>query len=192
MRSSRIVLPTLFTLFALAAARPSDATSVVTIDFEAQANLEVLTNQFAADHILFGNVIVLRAFDTLNEIDFPPSSGLQAISGLDAGPAVIEFTRPATLFRVHLTTFETAAVTLFLDDGTSVTHLIASNLGVGEDLSFSAGRFDRIEIAGTLSGNAFALTLDDVEFAIPEPSAFLVMALGLVPISLAIRRHARV
>jgi hypothetical protein len=155
----------------------------------------VVTNQFVDDHILFSNVIVLESFSSLNEIDFPPSSGVHAISGLGPGAAVVEFTQPARLFSVHLMTATNATVTAFLADGTSASYVVAPNLGVGGvfTLSYPDQALLRVEIAGgvPLNPNAFQLTLDDVVFAIPEPSALLVMGMGLLPVSAAIRRRTR-
>ena len=177
-----------FALLALAVARPAVALPVVTIDFESLANLEAVTNQFAADQIVFSNVIVLESFSTLNEIDFPPSSGVHAITGIAAGPAVIDFLQSASLFNVQLTTADTALVQAFgVGDVLLDSQLVVANLGAPTQAGFLRGSqdIDYVAIASQSTGNAFFLTLDDVSFQIPEPSGLLLMVAGLVPISAA-------
>jgi hypothetical protein len=180
-------------LLCAGAASSSQASSIVTIDFESLAEGDLVTSQFAVDRIVFGNLHVRTAGSTLNEFDFPPTSGVNVATGVGAGPAVVEFLSPARLFSVQLTTFGTAVVEAYgagnvlLDSRT-----VLDNLGSSTLVTFMRSDRDMtaIRIAG-LSGDAFLLTIDDVVFAIPEPSAFLVMAVGILPITAAIRRHKR-
>jgi len=188
-----------FALLAFASARSADA-APVTIDFEALANLEVLTSQFAADQVVFGNLIVLESFSTLNEIDFPPSSGVHAVSGFAGGPVLVDFLQPASLFSVQLTTSDSALVQAFgAGDVLLDSQVVSANLGSHTQVAFLHGSSDieYVAIASQLSGNAFFLTLDDVVFdtdgvvPIPEPSGLLMPVSGLALISLALRFRAR-
>ncbi len=179
---------------ALALARPAHA-APVTIDFESLPNLEVVTLQFAADDIAFSNVIVLEAFSTLNEIDFPPSSGIHSVSGIAPGAAVIDFLLPARLLGVRLTTANTALAQAFgAGDVLLDSQLVVANLGSNTNVEFvrSIPDIEYVRFAGQLSGDAFSLTLDDVVFdtaEIPEPSTLVLLAAGLIP--LAIHRGRR-
>jgi hypothetical protein len=184
----------------LALARPADA-APVTIDFESLAEFELVTNQFAADGIVFGNLIVLEAFSSLNEIDFPPTSGVHALSGLDPGAALIDFLLPASLFSVQLITADDALVQAFgAGDVLLDSLLVAPNLASPTQVEFlrASPEIEYVTVASQLTGNAFPLTLDDVVFdtaapapepgvPIPEPSGLLLLAAGLVPVSRAIR-----
>ena len=182
--------------------RPADA-APVTIDFESLAELEVVTNQFAADQVAFGNLIVLEAFSTLNEIDFPPTSGVHAVTGLAEGPAIIDFLLPASLFSVQIITGDDALVQAFgAGDVLLGSELVAANLGSPVLVEFlhAGPDIEYVTFASQLTGSAFFLTLDDVVFdrevpvpeaPIPEPSGFLMLATGLIPIWLAIRRRLR-
>jgi hypothetical protein len=189
-------------LLAASFARPADA-APVTIDFESLAELEVVTNQFAADQIAFDNLIVLEAFSTLNEIDFPPTSGVHAVTGLAVGAAIIDFLLPASLFSVQIITSDDALVQAFgAGDVLLGSEIVAAGLGspVQVDFLHASADIEYVTIASPLTGNAFSLTLDDVVFdrevpvpeaPIPEPSGFLMLATGLIPVWLAIRRRPR-
>lgn len=66
-------------ILGLAAAQPAHA---VTLTFEGLADLEVVTNQYAAQDALFVNATAAVAppGGTLNEIDFPPASGVTVVT----------------------------------------------------------------------------------------------------------------
>jgi hypothetical protein len=183
-----------FAALALALARPAGA-APVTIDFESLANLALVTNQFAADQVVFSNLIVLESFSTLNEVDFPPTSGVHAVSGVAPGPTVIDFLLPARLFSVQLITADTALAEAFgAGDVLLDSELVVANLGSNTEVAFVrvSPDIEYVRFASQVTGNSFSLTLDDVGFdtdQIPEPSTLVLLVAGLIP--LAIHRGRR-
>jgi len=181
----------------VAISQAASATSNVSIDFESLALDEFVTTQFADQQVLFGNAVTLVAGISLNEIDFPPSSGTNVISGLDVGPIGVAFLQPAHFVAFSITTADTAVVRYYDATATLLGQsVIDANLGATSQIAFNTpsqqisgltiGRLN----ADDSTGSAFFLTVDDFQAAIPEPSAFLAMALGLIPIAAAVRRRA--
>jgi hypothetical protein len=179
----------LFTILALA-----PQASAALIDFESLAVDEFVTDQFAAEGATFGNAVTLVAGISLNEIDFPPSSGTHVISGLDFGPLVANLPLGASHVSLQITTGVEAAVrfydSLFALLGES---LVAANLGGTTLVSFdSASPISTVEVGDSMLGSAFFLTVDDFEAVgqaqaaqVPEPSILGLMAVGLVPLAAA-------
>lgn len=195
-RQSLLTLSLLAASLALAvAAAPARA---VTIGFDSLSSATVVTNQFAGDGILFSNALVLTAGVTLNEIDFPPNSGTNVISGLGSGPIGVSFTAPAQFVSLQLTTADVAAVSFYNSSNVLLTELqVNPNLGSHTMVGFDAGSASiaRVTIASTGSKDAFFLAVDDVsarvptQAPVPEPSAFLTMACGLGLVAGSLRRR---
>lgn len=179
---------------------PAGAVTTVGIDFESLAELEGVTTQFAAQGITFANAQVLVAGSLLNEIDFPPSSGTRVITGLGAGPITIAFAQPAESVRVDFVSADMATLRYF-----DSSNVLISQTGIGPNLgspnfagltSFPA-KIAKVTVANA-DGNANALVLDNLIVrldvpetpAVPEPSAFLAMACGLVTVAASLRRRA--
>jgi hypothetical protein len=196
----RTPLHTLASLLApVLLALPAGAVTTVFLDFESLADTEPVTTQFAADGITFGNAVALTAGMSLNEIDFPPSSGTDVISGFGSGPLTISFLQPADSVQLNLVS--AGQVTLSYFDASNA--LILSNstgsfLGVPIVTGTPAGLAIAKMTLANAGGNADTFTvdnllvrLDDREIPpIPEPSAFLAMACGLVTVGASLRRRA--
>lgn len=173
--------------------------SPVVIGFESFFDGNSLTAQIPG--MSFVNATVLTAGIGLNEFEFPPSSGVNAIFD-DGGPITISFAVPVYgvggFFNYSLplsfTVFDSANVVL-----TTLNSGYSSNLGLtgdsgsstNEALSYASlgGLIAKLVIAGDPSGGSF--TMDDltVDFgastAVPEPQTLaLVLSLlgaGIVP-----------
>ena len=190
---SGLLLPAALVL-TLAFVRPADA---ALIDFESLGLDEIVTNQFAGEGVVFGNAVTLVAFISLNEVDFPPSSGTNVISGLGASPLAALLSPGVSHVSFQITTATIALVQFFdsLDVLLGQT-TVDPNLGGHTLVAFDSPGIASVSIAGQSSENAFFLTVDDFEFssrnAAPEPAAVLLLVTGLacmVPTSFRRRRR---
>ncbi len=185
------LLPLLFAMMAVAA--PASATL---IDFESLGDEEEVSNQFAADGVLFENAITLRAGTSLNEIAFPPSSGLQVIAGLDLGAISAALPLGASHVSLQMTTLVDARVRFFDSLNALLGEiLVAPNLGSHTLVSFdSLSPIATVSIGDQFTGSAFFLTVDDFEFitsAVPEPSMLVLGIGGLLTVAAARIRWRR-
>lgn len=160
----------------------------VTLDFESAIDLEPIGDLYSADGVHFANAIAATAGVSLNEIDFPPTSGV--VVGVDAdGPMILTFDFAAGSFAGNFSYSTTLTFTAYSDVartselGTFSTEQ-SSNLGSTEliVLSFEGAR--ALQIAGDAAG--FSFTVDDFQFEevvgevdpIPEPSSLLLLGAG--------------
>jgi len=163
-------------LFGLALAISLKADIVLTFDDLSEG--DVVSNQFASLGVAIGgNPVVLTAMSWLNEIDFPPHSGVNVLSDLD-GPISFTFLTGATSVSGFLTYGTQITIDVFDRGGNLLTTAFSagsSNIGSNEFFSF-AGDIGSISIAGAPSGNGPSFTLDDLSFnAVPEPTAILLI-----------------
>jgi len=159
----------------------------VVIDFESLSDSTSVTNQFPG--LVFNDATVITAGVSLNEFEFPPHSGTNAVFD-DSGPIsiVFSFAQPVVSFGG----FFTYQMPLTLDafDNTSnqvdaVTSSFSSNLALSGDVGSTpneflqvafAGGLSRVTITGDPAGSSFVL--DDVTVktpAVPEPPGFLLL-----------------
>lgn len=193
------LLRRLFGVLALAYCAHVAAQST-TINFESFADGEVLTSQVPG--LAFSNAMVLSAGISLNEFEFPPSSGSNVIIAY-GGALVIDFSMPVTSILVYATYAEPFTIRIYDAASTevgSVTSLFSSNLALSGDpgsspnepflLTFAAG-FSSALFTGSGVGESF--TLDDLTFQsasnrIPEPSTLALALLALVALVPRYRR----
>jgi hypothetical protein len=173
----------------LASPRPARAGF---IDFESLALDEIVTNQFASDGVLFGNAVNLVAFVSLNEIDFPPSSGTNVISGLGSGPLTADLIADVSHVSFQITTANIARVRYF--DASAVLLgevLVDPNLGGHTLVSFDSPGISSVSIGSQATSSAVFLTVDDFGFSgsVPEPSTLVLMMCGGLPLAAAFRRR---
>lgn len=168
----------------------------VTIDFETLTELDAVTTQFTG--LTFANASVLTAGSTLNEFEFPPSSGTNVVFD-DGGDIQIDFSTTALTLSGRITYSEALTLTAFdalLNPVVTVNSLFASNLGLSGDVGSSpnellsltyASGISRVLIAGNALGGSF--TLDDLTYTIsgtlsqppttvPEPASGILLAIG--------------
>ena len=182
-----------FTLIAILFVFPSSAFAT-TIDFEAFSDLELLTNQISG--LSFSNAIVLTDSSlggSLNEIDFPPTSGANVISD-DGGPITISFASPVDSFQAFITHGATLSIRYFDVTATLLGETLSNTPNFGSSQAFSSllSGISTVTILGNPAGGS--LTLDDLSFEtrdvpaapVPEPASLLLVGGGL---SLFIRRR---
>lgn len=176
----------------LGAIAPAAAGPTV-IDFDDLLDGVSVTTQYAG--LTFTNTAALTAGVSLNELEFPPRSGLNVISD-DGGPIEIAFSSVMTSIVAYLT--YTERVTLQVYDGQSLVgsitsafaeNYLSSGNAPNETLEFVApGGFTHAVFAGAPGG--YSLTLDDLTFetrvgnSVPEPSSLMLLAVGLIGLCL--------
>jgi hypothetical protein len=187
-----------------AAATPAQAEPVL-IDFESFADAEELGAQFDALGITFAGATALASGavgGSLNEFDFPPSSGNVVAFDSGLGGITIDFLRPTSLFTARFTYVAGLTVTAY--SGAAVVgtaqSLFDQNFGssgnpANELLSILYGPgITRVTIAGLPDGGSFII--DDINLdlqettAVPEPATAALMLLGLAASTLYRRRRA--
>ena len=171
-----------------------------TIDFETLTESDSVTTQFSG--LTFTNATVLTAGSTLNEFEFPPSSGTNVV--FDNGGAIqIDFATTALTLSGLFTYSEALTITAFdalLNPVATVNSLFTSNLGLSGDVGSSpneilsltyAGGISRVLIAGNTLGASF--TLDDLSYTtgstpppppppttVPEPASAILLVISVL------------
>lgn len=162
------------------------------IDFESFEDSFVLTDQVAGLTVSGGTV--LTAGVSLNEIDFPPKSGLNALAAL-SGRLTVAFAEPIKEFSAYFTFGEPLLFSLFDSSGDSSGSFespIASNLGAFTLIDFSIPGVASVLIA---SQDSRAFTMDDLRFNAtvghsPEPGSITLFAVAALA-AVAARRRKR-
>ena len=162
--------------------------AVVTYDFEQFGDMTVVTNQIAG--LSFANAMALTAGVSLNEQEFPPSSGANALLD-DGSPIEILFSGPVFSIGAAFTYATSLSVSIY-DIGNGLLGTVTSagndNRGlsgsgsVNEILSFSnfGGAISRVVITGAAQGSSFVMDDLTVDFGtanpVPEPATLALVA----------------
>lgn len=181
-------------LFAIALFLSCGLHAATLIDFEGIGDFTPLTNQFAG--VTFTNALILEAGISLNDIDFPPTSGT-AVAFDNGGPLGLLFSTPVSDFSAFFTYSQALTINAY---GTNM-NLIGStsssgtsNRGLSEKISFQSSQaIKKIEIVGRSSGSSFII--DDATFSpannvVPEPSHFVLLTAGVAAMLFRLRKGA--
>lgn len=188
---------------------PVSAGPVVVIDFDDRSDLEMVTAQYSG--LVFANAVALTsgtASGSLNELEFPPMSADNVISGIDlvtglVTPLIVRF-QPATTsvgaFFTHesqlaLSVFDALDELLGTISSTATSNLLLSGTKPpNEFLGFTGvGEIAWLRIISSLTSDPTTpdvqrlgfYTLDDLTFessanGVPEPSSLALLAVGLL------------
>ena len=173
----------------------------VVVDFESLADFARLTTQLAG--FTFSNARVLQAGTTLNELSFPPKSGVNALAD-DGGALSVRFDTPMLSVGAFLTYLTPITLTAYdsLDNVlASATSLYGNNGALAGDpgsrpnewlqLSLAVASIARVEFRGSATGSSFIL--DDLVVdaggpsPVPEPHS-LALVLGALWLARAAAR----
>jgi hypothetical protein len=178
---------------------PGKATAgPITINFDGLSEFDPVVSQFSG--LTFSNATVLTAGSSLNEFEFPPHSGANAIFE-DGGAMSIIFSMTVFSFGGFFTYLSPITLTAF-DTSNNVLGSVSSNYLTNLALSGDAGSspnellqfmssvaLGSVTISGGAAGGLFVL--DDVTYntaQVPEPGTLILLATGGA-ISLFIRRR---
>jgi hypothetical protein len=159
------------------------------IDFEGILDSTFVTNEYAG--VLFTNAFAVTAGISLNEIDFPPHSDVNAAMDF-GGPMVLALDQLANSFSAYFTYNVTLELTFYDSSNVLLATVFSSganNIGANEYLEYTnLSGFSSIRILGDPGGGSFVV--DDIqlaETAVPEPGMFGVVLMGIL---VAYRRKA--
>lgn len=162
----------------------------VPLDFEAFTDSFPLTNEITG--LAFSGATVLTAGVGLNEIDYPPSSGINAVAAL-LGSLTISADDPFNQFSAYFTFDEQLTFSGFDVVGSlllSFDSPTSSNLGSNSLIGFAAPGISSLVIT-TQGGTPF--TLDDlnitVSASVPEPGTLALLPLGALAAAVMRRRR---
>ena len=168
------------------------AAAPITLDFEDLFEFDGVGTQYPGVNFL--NAVVLTAGSALNEIDFPPASGVN-VAALDSrGTVDLLFDAPILSFSAFFTYVDGLLVEAFdaggtLIDDASSAH--ASNIATGpnppnESIAVAGAGIRRIRISGA------DFVFDDVTYdtaqVVPEPASLGLLLAGAL--AAAFRRRA--
>jgi len=164
------------------------------LTFEGFSDLTVITNQYP--RVVFNGATILTAGISLNQIDFPPHSGVNVVIN-SVGPMELVFSPSINYFSGYLTYYNGMTVEGYdvlnnlLDTaiGAYSANFVSSGNPPNEYLRIDASGITRVVLTG---GGNNSFVLDDAQFtgAVPEPSTFFLLGAGLGGLAL-IRRKAR-
>jgi len=177
----------------------------ITIGFENLAELTAIQNTYAG--VNFGNATILTAGSSLNELDFPPKSGVNAVFD-DSGPIIGTFSTPVASLSAYFTYSYQLTFTGFDANGNQVASVLsAHNSNIGSS-TYNPNEYLKLDVAtgiasfkitGAESGSSF--TLDDFSFApitsvptcVPDTASHMTEAslLAFVTIHMWITRRAK-
>lgn len=161
----------------------------VTLNFEDLPDSVSVANFYASEGVLFTEAISLTAGFSLNEFDFPPSSGQVSI-GDDWGPMEITFDSSVENIFANFTYGTQLTFAAFdINDSLLATFVNpgVENYGLTEIISLGFTGVNRLVIAGDPFGASYIM--DDFNFdfvqdsspsAVPEPTTFLLMTCGII------------
>ena len=165
-----------------------------TITFDDLDELTEVTTQYAASGATFSPSQILQAGSTLNEIEFPPSSGDRVL--FPAAPSLEVVFAPLVSQITFFTTYaESLLFYAYTADGALRVFggsFSSSNLGGSEKVELIASGLSRLVITGATG----SFVIDDLSFVperqdppVPAPAMSLLVALGAAALA-AYRRHA--
>lgn len=183
---------------ALAHAPSESLAAPFTIDFEALSDGDPV-GALGSPAVTFSNATVLTAGISLNELDFPPSSGSN-VAHDSGGPMRLDFTAPIESFSGRFTYIAPLTILFFNPSA----NLLGSVASLFADNTLSAGGAANEIVQGVFAGTKFititgdplggSFTVDDVFFqtsSVPEPCATVLTGTALAVWLRRRRSHAR-
>jgi hypothetical protein len=174
-----------FIVVAWAASAHAD---LIQVDLESLTDGDALSNQIPG--LSFTNATILTAGLSLNEIDFPPASGVN-VAVDDGGPIRIDFLIPVLSFGAHFTYVSQLQLQAFDASNNllgNVASAFFSNFATGGDPGSAPNELLEAAFAGmayvTITGDpgGFSFVMDDLVIntvgQVPEPGTLSLLLLG--------------
>lgn len=194
---SKLLVIILSAFFCLA----SVSATANTINFEDLSDSDTVGSHYQG--ITFTNAVVLTAGASLNEFDFPPHSGINAIFD-QSGPITINFQDAVSsisgyfthTLRLSMEAYDSnnqllGSTNSFFLNNTALNGDAASSPNELMSLSFSNLGISKVIILGESSGSSFVA--DDFTFAttsaVPLPQSSVLLVSGLMVIGAMTRRR---
>lgn len=157
------------------------------INFEGISDSFLIEHMYAAQGVRFANAISLTAGFSLNEIDYPPHSGVMVVGDTGA-PMEMSFFSPVSAWSAWFTWSAPLTIDVYSDP--YFTNLLGSIITTGSNLGFSQQvgliclsnlTFQSIQILDSAPGSQ-GMIMDDLSFTpagtqppIPEPSTLVLL-----------------
>jgi hypothetical protein len=162
------------------------------ITFEGLDDLTPVTTQYQSLGVSFQNATVLTAGVSLNELEFPPASGVN-VAYDEGGPISLSFSAPISSFSARFTYAAPLEIRAFNSVGMllgDVFSRFSSNLALSGELGSSPNELLGVSgllgitliLIGALPEGA-SFTMDNVSFAVSEPAAVWLVAMGVLILS---------
>ncbi|TVZ41106.1 hypothetical protein P886_0445 [Alteromonadaceae bacterium 2753L.S.0a.02] len=172
----------------------SGSAMAMTVDFEDLPDLTSVGEFYASDGLHFSNAISLTAGFSLNEFDYPPSSGNVAI-GDDLAPMVINFDGLTNDISANFTYASQLSFSAYDLGGSLIgnyLHFNVDNLGTSELISLPFTDVSRLVVAGEWDGSYI---MDDFNFSIsnvspvPLPGSFVLFSTALLGFAISMKKR---
>ncbi len=153
----------------------------VLLNFDDMQDLTSVGDFYTSQGVHFNNAISLTAGFSLNEYDYPPSSGLMAI-GDDQGPIEITFDQAMQNIFANFTYGSQLTFSAYDASSNLLGSFVTSdfsNLGSSELVQIAFNGVQSLTIAGQVNG---AFIMDDFNFEpapVPEPATMILLGTGL-------------
>lgn len=162
------------------------------LDFEDLSDLTNADELYSTYGVHFNNAISLTAGFSLNEIDYPPSSGDVAI-GDDLAPIEIIFDSPTDNIYANFTYGSQLTFSAYDAYGAVIgtyIHSYLENYGSSEKIDLNFTGISLLVISGEWTGS---FIMDDFGFnstnAVPEPSTAILFGVGFLALCGIIRKN---